>query len=105
MSKPKSFDSWPPEKQEEWREKRIESARKWSEANPEKMRESARKHREANREKVAEKKRKYHEANRQQAAADQFFQIQGAAEQISEAIETKNNNTDDNNTDKPTSQD
>jgi exopolyphosphatase/pppGpp-phosphohydrolase len=64
MAKPKSFDTWTPEKQEEWRQT---------------QRESWRKYRAANREKVEETKRKY----RNQKAADQFFIMAGAAEQLS----------------------
>ena len=223
MSKPKSFDSWTPEKQEEWRVRDRESKRRWAVKNADKIKEARkasntnpdtlerkrvrdreyskanrrkqsarekerletepgyrerrnakrREYRERNKDKENEKereryhknpekyiakssvysRRRYHEnkarqraeelarkmsdleewrrkekirtdrykakhpdrvrknkadwylRNKTEAAADQFFQIQGAAEQISQAIETKNNNTDDNNTDKPTSQD
>jgi Ethanolamine utilization protein EutJ (predicted chaperonin) len=64
MAKPKSFDTWTPEKQEEWREKKRQRERKW---------------RAANREKVAKINRKYSN----QKAADQFFIMAGAAEQLS----------------------
>jgi hypothetical protein len=100
MSKTKNMT---PEQAHEWRTKLAERQRKYREANPEKVAERKRKYNEANREKIAEYRRKHYEANCQQAAADQFFQIQGAAEQISEAIEKyKTENNNDNNTDKPT---
>ena len=45
MSKPKSFDSWPPEKQEEYILHRREMARKRREKSPEKHREAAKQRR------------------------------------------------------------
>jgi hypothetical protein len=109
MTKPKSFDSWAPEKQEEWRERERECARKWFAANREKAAqywskyrtanrekrvEKNRKYRAENREKILEKNRKYKAENREkmleyfkkyrnQKAADQFFIMAGAAEQLS----------------------
>ena len=112
MSKPKNWDALSHVEQEAWRDKKRESERKWREANPEKMREQARKWylancekhlelsrkwREANPEKKQERNRKWREANpekaresgrksyyetRQQTAADQFFIMAGAAEQL-----------------------
>jgi len=153
MSRPKAFNTWTPEQQEDWLEKRREYLRKWAAANrkknpekvadnqrkwrasnpekvtegerkwrasnPEKVAESQRKHyaanvekfaekqrkyRAANPEKVTDKQRKYREANpnyyrkyraaiRQQDAADQFFVMVGAAQQISEAIGKPNKKT------------
>ena len=52
--KPKSFDSWTPEKQEEWRKNQREKNRKYSEENREKERERKRKWCEANLEKERE---------------------------------------------------
>jgi hypothetical protein len=114
MAKPKSFDTWLPEKQEEWREKERERVRKWREVNPEKERERARKWREANPEKERERRRKRYEANSekereyvrkryavnsekqreyfrkryaastQQSAADQFFVMAAAAQELTQ---------------------
>ena len=64
------------------REKRRESVRKWLEANSEKQRESARKHYAANSEKQRESARKAAKKAKQQTAADQFFIMAGAAEQL-----------------------
>ena len=89
MSKPKTWDVMTPEQQEAWREKDRERNRKWREANPEKVRERKRKYHEANLEKVRERKRKYREKNRNQAAADQFFIMAGAAEQISKIFSAR----------------
>jgi hypothetical protein len=60
------------------REKNVQRNRKWYAANPEKD---------------LRKNRKYNAANRQQAAADQFFVMAGAAQQISEAIGKPNQKT------------
>jgi hypothetical protein len=65
MSKPKAFDSWTPEQQEAWLEKKREHYRKYRAANREKIREQACNHYAANREKIREKQRKYCEANRE----------------------------------------
>lgn len=67
MSKPKAFDSWTEEDRAAWRAKQTENCRKWNAANPEKARENCRK----SRKKVES-----------QAAADQFFLMTGATEQI-----------------------
>ena len=89
MSKPKSFDSWTLEKQKEWKEKKAEQHRKWYEENREKKAEKDRKWHEANREKRAEQHRKWYEEKKHQSAADQFFIMAGAAEQISQTIKNK----------------
>ena len=79
MSKPKTFDTLTPERQEAWKEKQRKRMRKYREANREKILERMRKYYEANckkssnyyaanREKIAERKRKYHEANREKNA-------------------------------------
>jgi len=101
MAKPKAFDSWTPEQQDAWRVKEREYRRKLHAANREKVAEYQRKYRAANREKFAEYHRKRRAANaekfaeydrkrraaaRQQDAADQFFVMAGAAQQISEVI-------------------
>ena len=64
------------------REKKIEYARKWAAANLDKVRESKRKNYKANPEKSLERKRKLRHKTRQQTAADQFFILAGAAEQL-----------------------
>jgi hypothetical protein len=97
MNKPKNWDLLSPVEQEAWRvrdresarkryesnrEKYREKCRKWREANPEKLREHFRKYREANREKRRESSLKSYCKSRQQTAADQFFILAGAAEQL-----------------------
>lgn len=112
MYKPKNWDLLSPVEQEAWRERKREYVRKWHAANPEKVREYKRKWEAANPKKMREKKRKWREANpkkareaqrkyrnanpekdqercrkryhktRQQTAADQFFIMAGAAEQL-----------------------
>ena len=57
-------------------------ANKLRKENLQKYREYARISRERNPEKHMEKDRKYREANRAQAAADQFFQLAGAAQEL-----------------------
>ena len=96
-SKPKNWDSLSPVEQNAWRVRVRESDRKWREANPEKARESVRKYREANPEKKRKTDHKYRKANlekvresncktkqkaKNQSAADQFFIMAGAAEQL-----------------------
>ena len=61
---PKSFDGWPPEKQEQWRENRRNSGRKWRSQNTEKKRERDRKWRDENREDVRASQRKWRDSNR-----------------------------------------
>ena len=82
MAKPKKWDTMTPGEQEAWRVKVREYDRKWQAANPEKMREFKRKWSDANPEKVREKDRKLYRKTRQQSAADQFFIMAGAAEQL-----------------------
>ena len=112
MSKPKKWDLLSSVEQEAWRMRNREGCRKYREENPEKCREQKRKRYESNRDKVRESsrkwrvsnpekyreaKRKYREANlkkareislksyyktRKQTAADQFFIMAGAAEQL-----------------------
>ena len=97
MSKPKNWDALSPVEQEAWRVKEREKDHKWREANRERKREKDRKYYEANPEKYREAVRKYYEANfeklrgkslksyyktLQQTAADQFFIMAGAAEQL-----------------------
>ena len=97
MAKPAKWDSMTPSEQEAWRVRKRESnrkhrkanpekerkrERKWREANPEKLREHFRKHYEANPEKCRESSRKCRQKTRQQSAADQFFIMAGAAEQL-----------------------
>ena len=112
MYKPKNWDALSPVEQEAWRVKDRESCRKYYEANREKKLEKRRKYREANREKLRERWHKHYAANpekqresarkhyaanpekqresarkaakkaKQQAAADQFFIMAGAAEQL-----------------------
>ena len=68
MAKPKSFASWTPEKQEEWREKRRVHDRRYAAANKEKKAENSRKLYEANKERFAEHHRKYYESNKEKIA-------------------------------------
>ena len=97
MYKPKNWDALSPVEQEAWRVKDRESCRKYYEANREKKLKKRRKYREANREKLRERWHKHYAANpekqresarkaakkaKQQAAADQFFIMAGAAEQL-----------------------
>lgn len=63
-------------------EKTRERNRKWRETNTEKYRESSRKWQAANPEKASEANRKSYYKTRQQTAADQFFIMAGAAEQL-----------------------
>ena len=112
MRKPKNWDLLSPIEQEAWRVKRREADRKqyeanrekhykkcnkWRAANRERVQECVRKYREANREKRREQDRKYYAENpgkeikrvykakqkaKNQSAADQFFIMAGAAEQL-----------------------
>ena len=90
MSKPKNMT---PEQEVAWKDKvrkqNRERNRKWSKANPEKVRERIRKWKEANPEKLLKHKRKYYYKARNQAAADQFFILSAAAQQISDIQITK----------------
>ena len=96
-SKPKNWDALSTVEQEAWqakqrgkdrkyyeanRERKREKDRKYYEANPEKQREQKRKYREANREKLRKKSLKSYYKTLQQTAADQFFIMAGAAEQL-----------------------
>jgi len=74
-------------------EKLAERQRQRYEANREKMVKRSRKYQAANREKLAEYRRNWKAATRQQAAADQFFVMAGAAQQISETISNHNKTT------------
>jgi len=53
MTKPKSFDTWPTERQAEWKTKQAEYQREARAANPEKFKERERKYRAANPERLA----------------------------------------------------
>ena len=68
MSKPKAFNTWTPERQEEWKKKIAEYGCKYREANKKKIAESRRKHYEANKEKLVEYRREYREANKEEIA-------------------------------------
>jgi 5-methylcytosine-specific restriction endonuclease McrA len=63
-STPKSFDSWPTERQEQWRENRRNSVRKCRSQNSEKKIEQDRNWRNKNRERVRASQRKWKESNR-----------------------------------------
>lgn len=80
--KPKNWDLLSSVEQEAWRVKNREANRKWREVNPEKARESQRKYHEANPEKKREQSLKSYYKAKQQTAADQFFIMAGAAEQL-----------------------
>ena len=64
------------------REISRESQRKYRVANPEKVREKERKYRAENPEKRRESDRKTKQKTKNQSAADQFFIMAGAAEQL-----------------------
>jgi hypothetical protein len=109
MTKPKSFGTWTTEKQEEWREKQREIQRqsyqrnpqkahkncaRWRKNNPEKLREIKESWRKLNTDKInrsryfkrmecPEIKKQENLRYRNQKAADQFFIMAGAAEQLS----------------------
>jgi hypothetical protein len=119
MAKPKNWDAMSEDERDAWRVKGRESQRKYREANCEKISEKSRKYREDNREKLAEYFRKYREANREkvveyereyreanrqelaewqrkhytkrrtQADADRFFQMMGAAEELTKIIKQR----------------
>jgi hypothetical protein len=108
MSKPIKWDQMTEFERKKWREKRAEHQRKYRENNSgkppeyyrkyrennkEKRSESDRKYRENNRDKILEYYRKYRENNKQQSAADQFFIMAGAAEQISQTLTEIQNET------------
>ena len=86
MAKPAKWDSMTPSEQEAWRvkarEKRREYDRKCYEANCDKIKESNREYYKANCEKVRESVRKAAKKAKNQSAADQFFIMAGAAEQL-----------------------
>jgi len=82
MAKPAKWDSMTPGEQEAWLVKKRESARKHYESNPEKARKAKRKYRAENLEKQRESDRKSKQKAKQQTAADQFFIMAGAAEQL-----------------------
>jgi hypothetical protein len=63
MSKPKSFDSWPPEKQSEYTLRKRELIRLWKQANPDKVRENQTKWKRQNPDKVRYYRIKYEQAN------------------------------------------
>jgi len=118
-SKPKNWDELSDDAREAWRVKDRDRMRKWREANPERKAKNARKYHEANRDKIAERNRKYREANhekdleqkrksyeanrekvleymrkqytkrRTQADADRFFQLMGAAEELTKIIKQR----------------
>jgi len=107
--KPKSFETWTKERQEEWRQKQTEKKRKWRRANPEKAKELDRKWRRANPEKAKERCLKWRRANpekakeldrkygaktRQQKAAIKFFQMTQAVAEIATIDTTKLNEKD-----------
>ena len=71
------------------REKIAEYARKYREANPKKVSEINRKHKQANPEKVKEIRRKWRAKLRTQADADRFFQMMGAAEELTKIIKQR----------------
>jgi hypothetical protein len=119
MARPKNWDTLSKDEREAWLVKVREYQRKWREANREKSAEHARKYYEANREKELEHARKYYEANREkalestrkwrennpkkiaetnrkhyaklrtQADADRFFQLMGAAEELTKIIKQR----------------
>jgi len=119
MPRPKNWEELSDEARDAWRAKRREYDRKWRETNPEKILEKQRKYSEVNREKELKRKRNYREANpdkvaeyhrkwqkanrekfagyhrkhyakrRTQADADRFFQLMGAAEELTKIIKQR----------------
>lgn len=71
MAKPKSFDTWPIEKQNEWRRKSNEATDRWVKNNPEKTRE-----------KLRRSNRKLTQKRREQRTSLKFFQIAQAISEI-----------------------
>lgn len=84
MAKPKSFDSWEPEKQEEWREKERARYKIYHAANPEKVAEKGRKWRAANPEKVAESNRKHRQLQRELRNASATLAMFQAVKELSQ---------------------
>lgn len=91
MSRPKNWDELSKNKQEAWRVKKREIQRKHYEANREKVAERKRKYQQANRGKIAECQRKFRAKTRTQADADRFFQLMGAAEELTKIIKQRQN--------------
>jgi hypothetical protein len=89
MAKPKNWDALSDDARESWRVKGRESQRKYYEANREKESERARKWREANPKKSIQINRKHKAKARTQADADRFFQLMGAAEELTKIIKQR----------------
>lgn len=79
---------------EENRRRSRESARKARVNNPEKARARCKKWRDENPEKSKEKTRKTHQKRKNQQAADNFFLMAGAVEEINQAMTNDNHDTD-----------
>jgi hypothetical protein len=88
-SKPKNWEELSEDEREAWRVKDRERRRKWRECNPEKVAESMRKYREANPDRISMINRKHHAKIRTQADADRFFQLMGAAEELTKIIKQR----------------
>jgi hypothetical protein len=82
MEKPKSFDTWPIEKQDEWRSKKSEANREWRKNNPEKSKENNRKYRENNPEKVKCNNRIHNKKKKEERTSLKFFQMTQALSEI-----------------------
>ena len=84
MTKPKAFDTWPAERQAEWKRGKAESDHKNYVANREKRAEWQRKYTEANRERIAKRRRKYYEANRDGIAKEKHKYYEANRQKIAE---------------------
>ena len=96
MRKPKAFDSWPPAKQEEWRVKDRASQKAYRQTPKYKA------YKQTPEYKAYQKARQ--QRIREDEAANLFFAMMKATEEIS-AINTQPNQTNDNDTNEPTSKD
>jgi len=63
MSRPKLFNEWPPEKQEEWKIQQRDNLRKWCRENPEKVRSYSRRYYASNRSKIVKAANKWGKEN------------------------------------------
>ncbi len=107
MNKPKSFETWTKERQEDWIKRKKEIRRKWELANldrtnelnrkkyeklkknKEKLRAKWRRHYKNQKSKMREKSRKYNKLYRERKMAIKFFQITQAVAEIAKIDTTK----------------
>ena len=82
MAKPKAFDTWTAEKQEEWRGKAKQRAAKYCAENAEKEKQRIAKYYAENPKKLKQRNAKYYAEIKQNQAAIQFFQMTQAVSEI-----------------------